>query len=53
MREPTTGDAEHDLVVLGEVLPDGIEPAGGAAAAPGGRQAVAGRLELVDLPGRS
>ncbi len=24
-------DADHDLTVLGEVLPDGIEPAGGAA----------------------
>lgn len=30
----TPGDADHDLTVLGEVLPDGVEPAGGAAAAP-------------------
>ncbi len=42
MTERRPGDAEHDLVVLGEVLPDGIEPAGGAAAAP----PAAGRLSL-------
>ncbi|MBI5941261.1 MAG: hypothetical protein HY859_12610, partial [Caulobacterales bacterium] len=36
------GDDDHDLTVLGEVLPDGIEPAGGAAAAP----PAAGRLPL-------
>lgn len=36
------GDADHDLTVLGEVLPDGVEPAGGAAAAP----PAAGRLPL-------
>lgn len=38
----TPGDDDHDLTVLGEVLPDGIEPAGGAAAAP----PAAGRLPL-------
>ncbi len=42
MTQRTPDDAEHDLVVLGEVLPDGIEPAGGAAAAP----PAAGRLSL-------
>lgn len=34
--------ADHDLTVMGEVLPDGVEPAGGPAAAP----PAAGRLSL-------
>jgi UMF1 family MFS transporter len=42
MRDPGPDDAEHDLAVLGEVLPDGVEPAGGPAAAP----PAAGRLSL-------
>ncbi|MDO9223943.1 MAG: hypothetical protein Q7U20_09570, partial [Caulobacter sp.] len=42
MNDRTPGDAEHDLAVLGEVLPDGVEPAGGPAAAP----PAAGRLSL-------
>ena len=41
MDHSAPGD-DHDLTVLGEVLPDGVEPAGGAAAAP----PAAGRLPL-------
>lgn len=42
MTASAPGDADHDLTVLGEVLPDGIEPASGPASpAP-----AAGRLSL-------
>ncbi len=42
MREFAPGPADHDLAVLGEVLPDGVEPAGGPAAPP----PAAGKLSL-------
>ncbi|MCF8503790.1 MAG: MFS transporter [Caulobacter sp.] len=42
MSDRAPNEADHDLTVLGEVLPDGVEPAGGAAAAP----PAAGRLSL-------
>ena len=42
MNDRAPGDADHDLTVLGEVLPDGLEPAGGPAAAP----PAVGRLSL-------
>ncbi|MDP1737212.1 MAG: MFS transporter [Caulobacter sp.] len=42
MNDSAPVTAEHDLTVMGEVLPDGVEPAGGPAAAP----PAAGRLPL-------
>lgn len=42
MKDLAPGGDDHDLAVLGEVLPDGVEPAGGPAAPP----PAAGRLSL-------
>ncbi|MDP1630968.1 MAG: MFS transporter [Caulobacter sp.] len=42
MKNPGSDDIDHDLAVLGEVLPDGVEPASGPATAP----PAAGRLSL-------
>lgn len=42
MKDLAPGGGDHDLTVLGEVLPDGVEPASAPAAAP----PAAGRLPL-------